>query len=359
MKKVILVLFLIKIGFSSFAQKAISIDSTPINNIIRDLKDSLKIPGVAVGIAVGNEIKYMNSFGYKDFEAKAELTNNSIWHICSITKQFTTVACLKLADEHKLSLQDKISKYLTNLPAPYQNITIFHLLTMTSGIKDYINEKNFYGSSWENIQDNLFSDTLNFKLGTAWSYSNTGFWIAAKIIEKITGMSYDQYLDQNFFAKLKIRNTQRFSSDTDSVVKGYEYKDDMYFTPSLDFTKFKGIGDGEITSTLSDLLKWDIALADGKIINKETVFKMWTPSKLNYGQLIEVFQNSGINYGMGWFISNINENKIVWTPGSGFGFSTASVYVPNYRLTAIVFCNKEQFLMANEIGFAIIKRIIQ
>lgn len=361
MKKVILILFLFRMVLPSFAQKTIRIDSTQINSIVRELKDSLNIPGITVGIAIGNEVKYKKSFGYKDIETKAELTDNSIWQICSITKQFTTVACLKLIEEKKLSFKDKISKYIDNLPESYRNITVYNLLTMTSGIKDYINEKSLYGSTWENIRNNVFPDSLNFKPGNAWSYSNTGFWIAAKIIEKITGLSYNQYLEHNFFTKLRMENTHRFSAEINmgSKVKGYEYRDNKYFPPFLDIAKFQGQGDGEITSTLSDLLKWNIALAHGEIISKELILKMWTHIKLNNGETIEVFPNSGINYGMGWFIKSIDNNKIVWTPGSGFGFSTTSQYVPNYNLTIIVFCNKEQFLMADEIGFKIIKKIIQ
>jgi|WetSurMetagenome_2_1015567.scaffolds.fasta_scaffold211823_1 CubicO group peptidase (beta-lactamase class C family) len=361
MKKIILVLFLFGIILPSAAQKSIRIDSVKINSVVKKLKDSLNIPGIAVEIAIGNEIKYKNVCGYKDIETKTELTDSSIWQICSITKQFTTVACFKLIEEGKLSLQDKISKYLNNLPESYRNITVHHLLTMTSGIKDYINEEMLYGSTWENVKEKVFSDSLNFKSGEAWSYSNTGFWIAAKIIESITKLDFNQYLEQNFFTKLQMTNTHRFSFATnrDFFVKGYEYRDNQYFPPELDITKFQGQGDGELISTLSDMLKWNRALANGEIINKEFVSRMWTRSKLNNDDVIEVSPNSGMNYGMGWFIKDIGDKKIVWTPGSGFGFSTTSQYMPDYDMTILVFCNKMQFLMADEIGFEIIKKVIQ
>jgi CubicO group peptidase (beta-lactamase class C family) len=359
MKKSILILFLFVLLLPSVAQKTISIDSLKISCIVRKLKDSLNIPGIAVEIAVGNDIKYTNTYGYLDLETKQELTDTSIWHICSITKQFTTVACFKLIEERKLSLEDKISKYFDNLPEPYRDITVYHLLSMTSGIKDYINEKELYGSTWENVKEKVFSDSLNFKSGEAWSYSNTGFWLAAKIVEKITGMDFNEYLDQNFFSKLQMTNTHRFSNETnkDFFVKGYEYRDTKYYPPYLDITEFQGQGDGELTSTLCDMLKWNIALAHGEIVRKELVSKLWTRSKLNNNVVIEVSPNSGMSYGMGWFIKDIDGKKIVWTPGSGFGFSTTSQYMPDYDLTILVFCNKMQFLMADEIGFEIIKEI--
>ena len=346
---------------TSFAQLNIRIDSIQINNLVRELKDSLNIPGIAVGISKGNDIKYKKTFGYEELEKNTVLTDNSIWHICSITKQFTTVACLKLVEENKLSLQDKISKYIADLPESYQNITVYNLLSQTSGIKDYINEKGLYGSGWEKVRNDVFSDTLNFKPGSAWSYSNTGFWTAAKIIEQISGIDYGHYLGNNFFIKLKMENTQRVSSGEkiSSKVKGYEYRDNKFFSPSLDISNFQGEGDGEVTSTLSDMLKWNMALVHGELISKELINKMWTCSKLNNGKNAEVFPDSGINYGMGWFIKNIDNKKIVWTPGSGFGFSTSSQYLPDYDLTVIVFCNKDQFLMADEIGFNIVEKIIK
>lgn len=361
MKRVFVVLFLIGMFLPSFAQKTVRIDPIRIDSIVRELKDSFNIPGVAVGIAFGKKIKYENAFGYKDVNKKTALTDNSIWQICSITKQFTTVACLKLTDEGKLSLDTKISQYFDDLPEVYRDITINNLLSMTSGIKDYINEEKSYSSTWEDVKKKVFSDSLNFTPGSAWSYSNTNFWMAAKIIEKITGMDYNVYLEQNFFTRLKMENTQRFSDkiNTESIVKGYEYDENTYFPPSLDITQFHGQGDGEITSTLGDMLKWNIALAQEKIISKEQISGMWARSSLNNGETIEVFPNSGMNYGLGWFIKNIGNDKVVWTPGSGFGFSTTLQYVPQYDLTVIVFCNKEQFLMADEIGFEIIKNVLQ
>lgn len=345
MKKIFTILLLSVIALPSFAQKTIQIDSRQINNIVERLKDSLNIPGISLGIATGNKIQYINSFGYKNIETKMQLTNNSIWPICSISKQFAAAACFNLIEEGKLSLQDKISKYFDNLPESYREITVYNLLSMTSGIKDYINEKGLFGETWDNVEKEIFKDSLNFKPGDAWSYSNTNFWMAAKIVEKITGIKYSEYLKQHFFSKFEMKSTQQFSdtANIESIVKGYAYNDNQFSPPYLDFAKFQGEGDGEILSTLTDLIKWNNSLAHGKIINNV--------------ENIEVIPNSGMNYGMGWFVKYIDGNKIVWTPGSGFGFSTSLQYIPDYDLTIIVFCNKEQFLMADEIGFNIFKSI--
>ncbi len=353
-------LILYWIVISSSAQKVVRIDHNQIDKIVRELKDSLNIPGISVGIAVGNKIRYVNVFGYENLDENKKLTINSIWPVCSISKQFTTVACLKLVEEHKLSLQDKISKYIDNLPEAYSDITVSNLLSHTSGIKDYLNEMGLYGLPWNKVKNKVFADTLNFRPSDSWRYSNTGFWIAARIVEKISGIEYNHYLAQNFFTNLKMNNTMRIRGEKDmkARVNGYVYRDNGFNNPDKDINEFQAQGDGDIMSTLNDLFKWTIALAQGKVIKKELIAELWTPTKLKNGKILEVMPNSGINYGMGWFIKNIDGDKIVWTPGSGFGFSTTSQYIPDYDLTVIVFCNKEQFLMADEIGFFIIRNIL-
>jgi CubicO group peptidase (beta-lactamase class C family) len=361
MKKILIIIYILFWIFQPlFAQQSIRIDSTQIDHILKEVMESSNIPGIAVGIAVGDEINYTNVFGYANMECETDLQINSIWHLCSISKQFSTVACLKLVEENKISLEDKISKYLENLPNEYLNITIFNLLSHTSGIKDYLNEKNLYGFEWEKVKGQVFADTLNFEPGDSWSYCNTGFWIVAKIIEKVTGMDYNTYLTHEFFNKLQMSKTQRISGEKiiESRVHGYEYKNDTYCNSIEDIHLYKGQGDGDLLSTLNDLLKWNLALTKGNILTKKSMLKLWTPTKLNNGKALEISPNSGINYGLGWFINDINGEKVVWTPGSGFGFSTASLYVPDYDLIIIIFCNKQQFLLANEIGFSVFRNIL-
>jgi len=283
----------------------------------------------------------------KILETKEQLTNNSTWQICSISKQFATVACFKLIEEGKLSLQDKISKYFDNLPESYGEITVYNLLSMTSGIKDYINEKGLFGKTWESVEKEIFSDSQNFKPGDSWSYSNTNFWMVAKIIEKITGIKYNAYLTQNFFSKLEMNSSRQFSdtANIESIVKGYVYNDNQFSPPYLNFTKFQGEGDGEIISTLTDLFKWNNALAHGRIINNQLLSKMWTCSKLNNGENIEIIPNSGMNYGMGWFMKYIDGNKIVWTPGSGFWLFNLIAIFARLRPDNYCICNlMEEFM---------------
>ncbi|TAJ15682.1 class A beta-lactamase-related serine hydrolase [Marinilabiliaceae bacterium JC017] len=360
MKTFFRLFFILLITVNSNAQEEIQINSPEIDKIIEELKDSLSIPAVAVGIAIKGEIKYTNTFGYSNLETHTKLKTNSVWHLCSISKQFSTVACLKLAEENKLSLSDNLCQYIDTLPKEYKRITIANLLSQTSGIKDYLNEKDLFGHLWKEVKKEVFSDSLNFSPGTSWSYSNTGFWIIAKIIEKVSGLDYNQYLEQNFFSKLGMSNTQRISwyNIVPQRVNGYVEKKNTMYNSVADMNQFCGQGDGDITSTINDLLKWNLALANGTLLQKESIANLWCPTTLKNGNKVEVFPHSAISYGMGWFIKKIKGYNIVWTPGSGFGFSASSQYIPQKDLTIIVFCNKEQFLMADDIGFSIAQKLI-
>jgi CubicO group peptidase (beta-lactamase class C family) len=360
-KGIAIVSIVLILASNSFAQENTKIENAGIDKIINEFKDSLNIPGIAVGIALNDSIKYTNAIGYSNLETKTALTLNSVWHICSVSKQFSAVACLKLAQGNKLSLNDKISKYFDNIPNEYSEITISNLLSHTSGIKDYINEKKLYGLNWEKVIKDVFSDSLNFKPGTAWKYSNTGFWMIAKIIEKVSGMEYYQFLKNTFFNELNLGQTQKLTGNKviNQRVNGYLFESGKFQNPERNINEFYGQGDGDLMSTLNDLLIWNIALVQSKILNKESTYILWNPTKLNNGKWSETFPNSGIYYGLGWFIKNVDENTIVWTPGAGFGYSISSQFIPKYNLTIIVLCNKDQFLMADEIGFSIARNILK
>jgi CubicO group peptidase (beta-lactamase class C family) len=174
-------------------------------------------------------------------------------------------------------------------------------------------------------------------------------------------MDYNQFLEKALFTKLAMDHTHRLSVEKkpNQNVTGYVLKSEKLCSSDTNISSFYGQGDGDLMSTLTDLLKWNTALERGKILQIESTKLLWTPSKLENGKILETFPDSGVMYGLGWFIKEINGNKIVWTPGAGFGFSISSQYIPRYKLNIIVFCNRDQFLMADEIGFSIAKNLLQ
>jgi CubicO group peptidase (beta-lactamase class C family) len=346
---------------TSQAQNPVPIQNEHLNQLISNLKDSLNIPGISVGIAHQGQVLYLKSFGNSSLFPETPLSENAVWPICSVSKHFVSVACQLLVQERKLNLDYQIAFYLKGIPASWKGITVRQLLTHTSGIKDYIG-KDLYGKEWEEVIVALSNDTLDFVSGTKWNYSNTGFWIAAKIVEKITNLSYDQYLKTNFFNPLKLKNTKCIESwnATRNKVEGYYYENDCCMVSQFELNSFKGRGDGDIISTIGDLLKWEIALAQFKILNKQTFQDLLQPSIYNIGDTIRLSiphsENAG--YSMGWFNKEFGDTQIFWTPGSLDGYSTSAQYIPDYDLHIIVFCNKGEFLLADRIGFEILQKLL-
>jgi len=343
------------------AQKPVIIQNENLDQLICNLKDSLSIPGISVGIAYMGQGVYLKSFGYSDAFTETPLSENAVWPLCSVSKQFVSVACQLLVQEKKLNLDNQIGVYLPDIPARWKGISVRQILTHTSGIKDYIG-KDLYGQEWEEVIAALAIDTLDFEPGTKWSYSNTGFWIAAKIVEKITYKPYDKFLKTNFFNPLELKNMKNLSSwnTTRNQVEGYYFDQDRCMKSEFDLTRFKGQGDGDIVSTIGDLLKWEIALTQFKILNQQTFQDLLQPSIFNIEDTIRfnIPYSENAGYGMGWFNKQIVDSKMYWTPGSLDGYSTSAQYIPDYDLHIIVFCNKGEFLLADGIGFEILRNLL-
>jgi CubicO group peptidase (beta-lactamase class C family) len=343
------------------AQKPIIIQNENLNQLICNLKDSLSIPGISVGIAHKGKVLYLKSFGYGSLFPETPLTENSMWPICSVSKQFVSVACQLLVQEKKLNLDYQIAVYLPDIPETWKGITVRQLLTHTSGIKDYMG-KDLYSHEWELVISNLSNDTLDFSPGTKWSYSNTGFWIAAKIVEKITNQPYDKFLKTKFFNPLELKSTKNISSwgTFRNKVEGYYYDQGRCMISEFDLTRFKGQGDGDIVSTLEDLLKWEIAINQYKILDKQIFKDLLQSSTFKNGDTIKfnIPYSENAGYSFGWFNKKMGDSHIYWTPGSLDGYSTSAQYIPDYELHIIVFCNRGGFLLADGIGFEIFKMLL-
>lgn len=358
MKQIVLQIF----GFFFFlncqAQQPIKLKNENIDRLIVSLKDSFSISGISVSIAQNDSIFYENSFGLRNKENQKDIEKESLWPIGSVSKQFCVAALLHLVKEKSIELDTPISSYYTDLPLSWKKVTIRQLLSHTSGIKDYISEQ-LYGKEWDEMLVKLTNDTLNFSPGSGWSYSNTGFWLASRIIEKTTGISYFNYLNSRFFKPLGIKSVCSINrwNEISNKVDGYDYLNNPVDTSSFNFESFKGHGDGDLIMSTGDLMKWEIALTQGKNVDKLLLNEMFTPTKLNSGEFakIDLSETDHFFYGMGWFI-NVNDGNL-WTPGSLNGHSTGAIYIPGGKMSIVVLCNKGEFNLAVKIGFQIAKAV--
>ncbi|MEP6584385.1 MAG: serine hydrolase, partial [Ginsengibacter sp.] len=327
--KLITALTCLIIGHQTFGQNRIE----KIDSLLTSMYDSGKLNGNVL-IAEKGKVIYENSFGLANENTKEKLNENSIFELASVSKQFTAMAIVILKEKGKLNYDDEMSKFIPEL-SYYKGITIRNLLNHTGGLPDYmvLMDSLFDKSKIATNKDiiSLFAkykpDTL-FKPNTKWEYSNTGYALLASIIEKVSGMSYGNYLNKVIFEPLKMKNTfvytRRYApKKISNYAYGYVYSDSLkkYLLPDdIEETKMvlwlDGIvGDGCVNSTVGDLLKWDRALYTDKLISNESKKEIFTAAELN--------DKTKTKYGFGWFIDdNPDFGKLTSHSGGWPGYIT-------------------------------------
>ncbi|MGZ5247077.1 MAG: serine hydrolase [Flavitalea sp.] len=292
--------------------------------------------GATVLIARKGEIIYQKAFGMANLELEAAMQVDNVFRIASITKQFTAIAILQLMEQGKLSLQDEITRFIPEYPTGDHKFTIEHLLTHTSGIADY----SALGDTLRSRGDltpvqmiDIFKNLpMRFAPGTKWEYSNSGYFLLGYIIEKITGKTYAQYLNENIFKPLGMTGSQ-YASDTRLIMKratGYTAGENGYENaPYLSMTH--PYAAGSIQSTVGDLFKWQQAVVSYKLVKKETVDRAFTKYRLADG-------NETL-YGYGWRVGNVYASTSLWHGGLISGFRSMAIYLPQQDVFVAILSN--------------------
>ena len=295
------------------------------------------LPGVALAVDRGGTVIKMAGYGLANMELNAPVTRQSVFQIQSVTKQFTATAIMMLVEERKLSIEDNISKYLEGTPESWKEITIRHLLTQTSGIKDFINEPTTslrLEAREEEIFKSLTDRPLDFAPGQKYAYSNSNYHLLAMVIRKLTGDAYGDFLRRRVFKPLKMQHT-RIASWTELVpnrVAGYIWEDNKLINGQFVAESILAYGGGGIFSTIEDMSKWDLALRGEKLLKHSSLEQMWARTKLNDG--------SYSNYGFGWGIGGQAPHSFVRHSGAHMtGFATHIVRFLDDDLSVIVLLN--------------------
>jgi CubicO group peptidase (beta-lactamase class C family) len=275
---------------------------------------------------------WRESFGAADREWDIANTADTKFRLGSITKQFTATAILQLVDQGKLSVDDPISKYYADAPAAWAKVTIKHLLTHTSGIPSYTALPGFFDKSSMSplSPDGIIKLTrdmpLEFEPGAKYNYDNTGYILLGYVIEKISGETYADYVAKHIFAPLGMKDTGYDVSTTilRHRASGYKpTKDGWRNADYLDMTL--PYAAGSLYSTTGDLLIWDRALTEGKIL---------TPASRQ-----AMFTDYGNHYGFGWGIKPVAGHEQVSHGGGINGFSTGISRYPKDGVVAVVLAN--------------------
>lgn len=294
-------------------------------------------PGATALVAKNGKIIYQNAVGMADLELGVKMKPGNVFEIGSVTKQFTSVSILMLMEEGKLSIDDEITKFIPDYPTHGHKITIHHLLNHTSGIKSYTNMEAF-SDVWRKdySPEDLISEfkfkPMEFAPGDAWNYNNSGYFLLGYIIEKVSGMTYAEFIDQKIFQPLGMENSYYGSMPKiiKNRAKGYQrngedFVNAEYLSLTIPYAA------GSIMSTVEDLNKWQIALKAGKLIKKESLDLAYTNTKLNNGD--------PTNYGYGWGNNEIFGSTTVEHGGGIFGYLTNGIYLPEEDVYVAVFSN--------------------
>ena len=293
-------------------------------------------PGVAVIVIQASEVIYRKSYGMANLELGVSITEEMVFRLGSITKQFTAVAVLMLMEQGKLALDDPITKFLPDYPTHDHLITVEHLLTHTSGIKSYtsmpewlsVERKDFAVSE---LIDFFKYQPMQFAPGKRWFYNNSGYILLGAIIEKVSGQTYEQFIQQNIFDVLGMKHSyydvpQRIIPGRAS---GYQKGKNGYLNAEY-LSMTQAYAAGALASTVDDLAIWDAALYTEQLISQKTLLQAFTPYNL-----------PDCCYGYGWFISNYQGHQIVEHGGGIDGFVTHAVRIPDERIFVAMFSNND------------------
>ncbi|TAD85119.1 MAG: SusF/SusE family outer membrane protein [Bacteroidetes bacterium] len=269
--------------------------------------------GATALVARNGRIVYRKAFGMANLELNIQMQVDNVFRIGSITKQFTAVAILQLMEQGKLNLQDSINKFFPDYPTHGHKITIEHLLTHTSGIQSYTGIKDFEKKMTLDLRptemiDFFKNEPMEFAPGTKWNYNNSGYFLLGYIIEKVSGKTYPQYIEENFFKPL-----------------GTGFINAPYLNMNQPYSA------GSIQSTVEDLFKWHQAVHGYKLVKKQSLDKAFTKYKLTDGKETE--------YGYGWSLGDIQGSPTIGHNGGIPGFLTQSVYLPKEDVFVAVFSN--------------------
>ena len=302
-----------------------------IESLIDSYSELYRFNGVVL-VSKNGKILFEKAVGYQDIKNKVPNTPNTIYQIGSMTKQFTAVVILKLAEQGKLALKDRVSKYFTDYPRGNE-ITIEHLLTHTSGIYEYFRNTQYNNRdlkkplSKKERMSFFRSKELDFDPGTKFSYCNSGYELLGLIIEQVTNKPYELVVREYILNPLKMNHTgfDFIGLNNNDKAKPYSLYSKKEITDATPWDSTATYSAGSLYSTARDLFLWHNGLLSNKIISKSSLQKAHKP-----------FLNG---YGYGWWIDSLYQRKIVSHGGNVLGFTTQMTRIPEDDVCIILINN--------------------
>ncbi len=300
-------------------------------------------PGAAVIVVKDGKTLLRKGYGMANLELGVPITPESVFEVGSVTKQFTATAILMLQERGQLSVQDDITKYLTDFPTQGKKVTIENLLTHTSGIPSYTGMKEWAPTMREDLPlEKLIAffkgKPFDFEPGSKWDYDNSGYVLLGAIIEKVSGKSYERFVEDEIFKPLGMAHSS-YGSWSDIVphrAAGYDRGDDRFVNTSY-ISMTQPYAAGALMSTVDDLVLWDKALSAGTLVKTASLERMFTPYALTSGV--------STRYGYGWTLHELAGRKVIEHGGDINGFSCDVLRIPEAKILVVVLTNNPEAAM--------------
>ncbi|HMA53325.1 MAG TPA: serine hydrolase domain-containing protein, partial [Acidobacteriota bacterium] len=294
-------------------------------------------PGAAIIVRKDGRTILRKGYGLADLELGVAVEPDMIFRLGSITKQFTAISILLLAQDGKLGLQDEITKFLPDYPTQGRRISVEHLLTHTSGIQSYTDMPEWL-SLWrkdftvKELVDFFKDKPMQFDPGQSWAYNNSAYFLLGAIIEKVSGKTYEDFVTERIFKPLGLKGS--FYGNTERIIPrripGYQTGPGGFINaPYLSMTQ--PYAAGSLLSTVDDLAVWSDAVFAGKLVRKEWLDKAFTPYKLTNGE--------STGYGYGWFVADFAGHRSIEHGGGINGFSTYEMTFPEDGIFLAILTN--------------------
>lgn len=303
--------------------------------IARSFMERNSVPGMAYAVMIRGSVVAYGAYGVSDLGTKEKITPDSTFPIASLSKPFVAMGVLSLVEKGSLKIDEPVGKYLPELPDDWKAIPIVRLLDHTAGVPDHINSGAFnsldpapIGS--DELIKRLVTLPLRFKVGDRYEYSNGNYVLLAKIIERVSGQSYEGFLGEKIFGPLGMKHTRALSiKDLPTAVHGYR-KGNAGPVP-FSFNPDWCYGNGALGSSILDLAKLDAALYTQKVLRQSTLSFVTTPQPLSNGKLVD--------YAMGWGIGNLRGARSISHSGRVGGWQSFFARYADLNATVVVVSN--------------------
>lgn len=323
------------------------------DDVAQYLRQTLKqkqVQGLAYAVMRRGRVERMAALGLANVEWRIAAGTDTVFEIGSITKQFTAALIMLLKVKGRLTLEDSVLKHLPEGPAHWKDVTIRHLLTHTSGLKNLNSLPGFELTEKldrKKFVERLSPPPLDFKPGEKYQYGNTNYALLGFVAEAIEGKPYFDLLRERIFEPLQMRNSQNRNplAVIPRRADGYDVLDGKIVNRDYDLTDV--FAAGAIASTIADMTRWEAELeaasrGAGKVLTKQILDEMWSVNKLTSGD--------STTYGLGFRIDTVKGRRVVGHGGSTSGFSSSIQRWPEHGLSVIVLTNCETVGVATEIA---------